>query len=104
MNKYYPLFCLYSNYRNDTRDLSTSTASRSSYDSRVAREVLNSPYAYDSQNDSLRDSKMKVRRGLSENEDSDGRPGIDLASSHTSDEEESTVTRTLSLNRNLKGW
>ena len=69
----------------------------------MAREVLNSPYAYDSQNDSFHDSKMKVRRGLSENEDSDGRQGIDLASSHTSDEEESTVTRTLSLNRNIKG-
>lgn len=80
-----------SNYRSDLRDLSTSTASRSSYDS---RHVVKSPYAYDDEPE---------KRRPSDSGDSDGRRSMDLASSHTSDDEETITTRSLSLNRNLKG-
>ena len=87
-----------SNYRSaDMRsgDLSTSTGSRSSYNSRQV--VHKSPYAY---ND---DDKPKKRHPSESGGDSDGRHSLDLASSHTSDDDETITNRSLSINRNLKG-
>jgi len=81
-----------SNYRCDLRDISTSTASRSSYES---RHVIKSPYAYDD------DTSAKKRRPSDSGGESEGR-SLDLASSHTSDDDETNTTRSLSLNRNLK--
>ena len=83
-----------SNYRSDLRDVSTSTASRSSYDS---RHVIKSPYAYDD------DASAKKHRPSDSGGESEGRRSLDLASSHTSDDDETNTTRSLSLNRNLKG-
>ena len=83
-----------SHYRSDLRDVSTSTASRSSYDS---RHVTKSPYAYDD------DCSATKRRPSDSGGDSEGRRSLDLASSHTSDDDETNTTRSLSLNRNLKG-
>jgi cadherin EGF LAG seven-pass G-type receptor 1 len=87
-----------SNYRSaDMRsgDVSTSTGSRSSYTSRQI--VHKSPYAYDNDDD-----KPKKRHPSGESgEESDGQ--LDLASSHTSDDDETATNRSLSINRNLKG-
>lgn len=84
-----------SNYRSDLRDLSTSTASRSSYDSRQV--AAKSPYSYDPGADS-----GGGKRRASASGDSDARLPMDLASSHTSDDEDTATTRSMSLNRNLK--
>jgi len=87
-----------SNYRSDLRDLSTSTASRSSYESRHGK-VLKSPYAYDSHPEALQE---KEAGDMSGSEDSDDRPNMELASSHSSDEDETATSRSLSLNCNLR--
>ncbi|XP_045034928.1 protocadherin-like wing polarity protein stan isoform X2 [Daphnia magna] len=87
-----------SNYRSaDMRsgDVSTSTGSRSSYTSRQI--VHKSPYAYD--NDDEQPKKRHPSGGESGGE-SDGQ--LDLASSHTSDDDETATNRSLSINRNLK--
>lgn len=89
-----------SNYRSaDMRsgDLSTSTGSRSSYNSRQV--VHKSPYAY---NDDDKPSKRQHHHSESGG-DSDGRHSMDLASSHTSDDDETVTNRSSSLNRNSKG-
>ena len=88
-----------SNYRSaDMRsgDLSTSTGSRSSYNSRQV--VHKSPYAYNDE-----DHKPKKRHPSESGGESDGRHSMDLASSHTSDDDETVTNRSLSINRNLKG-
>lgn len=78
-------------------DLSTSTGSRSSYNSRQI--VHKSPYAY---NEDDNNASSKRRQSESGGE-SDGRHSLDLASSHTSDDDETVTNRSLSLSRNSKG-
>ena len=88
-----------SNYRSaDMRsgDVSTSTGSRSSYNSRQI--VHKSPYAYDNDDD----NKPKKRHPSGESgEESEGQLNL-LAFSHTSDDDETATNRSLSINRNLK--
>lgn len=89
-------------------DVSTSTASQSSYNSRhhqhptTASKAPYNPYG----DDCVKLGSSKLARRPSESGDSlhsDGHRSLDLASSHTSDDDETVTTRSLSLNRNLKG-
>lgn len=84
-------------------DMSTSTASQSSYNSRNV--VGKSPYTYNGSEQPNQD-QHPARRASEEGEDSnnsEGQRSLDLASSHSSDDDETVTTRSLSLNRNLKG-
>ena len=82
-------------------EASTSSASQSSYGgggrSQMAGRQTSS---YDTDEGTVKRRPSETSNGGG---DSDGRRSLDLASSHSSDDDETITNRSLSLNRNLKG-
>lgn len=93
-----------SNYgRRGGHEASTSSASQSSYGGGGGRNQMmgrqTSSYDTDEGTVKRRPSETVSNGGG----DSDGQRSLDLASSHSSDDDETITNRSLSLNRNLKG-